>query len=153
MKFDELRSIGHNIADSLASGIGLLIGIYEMDIFDEARRSPERCIVVDFLSGKVTSGRASPPLARAIALYGEALADLCKKHRTSRAVFRELTARYSSDVYGRRFVVTIENHQGRRAIDEYVGTPGRRIRILDHLGRVRRKRERFPARRPPSATP
>ena len=37
MKFDELRSIGHNIADSLASGIGLLIGYYQMDIFGEAR--------------------------------------------------------------------------------------------------------------------
>jgi hypothetical protein len=27
MKFAELRSIGHNIADSLASGISLLIGV------------------------------------------------------------------------------------------------------------------------------
>jgi hypothetical protein len=153
MKFDALKSIGHNIADSLASGTGLLIGVYEMDIFGEARRSPGRCIVVDFSSGKVSSGRASPSLARAIRLYGEALADLCKKHRTSPAAFRELTARYSSDVYGTRFVVTIENHHGRQAIDDYVGTPGRRIRILDHLGRVRRKRDRVSARRSPSAIP
>jgi hypothetical protein len=73
MKFNELRSIGHNIADSLASGIGLLVGlvgVYEMDVFGEARRNPERCIVVDFLSGKVVEGRASRSLARAIALYG-----------------------------------------------------------------------------------
>ncbi len=51
MKFDELRSIGHNIADSLASGTGLLIGIYGTDIFGEASRSPERFITVDFLTG------------------------------------------------------------------------------------------------------
>jgi|SRR5262245_7434676 len=147
MKFDELRSIGHNIADSLASGIGLLIGVYEMDIFGEARRSPERCIVVDFLSGEVTRGRASPSLAHAIALYGDALPALCKKHGTSRAMFRELTARYSVDIYGSRFAVTVEDHQGRRAVDEYIGTPGRRIRILDHLGRVRRKRDRVSGHR------
>lgn len=54
MKFDELTSIGHNIADSLASGIGLLVGVYEMDVFGEARRSPEPCIVVDFVSGTVS---------------------------------------------------------------------------------------------------
>jgi hypothetical protein len=41
MKFGELKSIGHNIADSLASGIGLMIGVYEMDIFGEAANSHE----------------------------------------------------------------------------------------------------------------
>jgi hypothetical protein len=80
MKFDALRSIGHNIADSLGSGIGPLIGVYGTDIFDEARRSPERCIVVDFLSGKVTRGKASRSLLRAVALYGDALPALCQKH-------------------------------------------------------------------------
>jgi hypothetical protein len=142
MKFDELRSIGHNIADSLASGIGLLVGVYEMDVFGEARRSPARCIVVDFLSGKIVEGKASPSLARAIALYGQALPGLCEKHRASPAMFRELSARYSADAHGPRFVVTVEDHRGRRVVDEYVGAPGRRIRILDHLGRIRRKRDR-----------
>jgi hypothetical protein len=147
MKFDELRSIGHNIADSLASGIGLLVGVYEIDVFGEARRSPARCIVVDFLSGKIIEGSASRSLARAIALYGQALPDLCNKHRASPAMFRELTARYSVDAHGPRFVVTVEDYEGGRAVDEYVGVPGRRIRILDHLGRVRRKRDRVVSHR------
>jgi hypothetical protein len=143
MKFDELISIGHNIADSLASGVALLVGVYEMDVFGEARRSPERCIIVDFVSGTVIKGRASPPLARAIALYGKALPALCTKHRASSAMFRELTACYSvDDVHGPRFVVTVEDQRGRRAVDEYLGVPGRRIKILDQLGRVRRKRNR-----------
>jgi len=117
------------------------VGVYEMDVFGEARRSPARCIVVDFLSGKVIEGRASRSLARAIALYGKALPDLCGKHRASPAMFRELTARYSVDAQGPRFVVTVENYKGHRVVDEYVGVPGRRIRTLDHLGRVRRKRD------------
>jgi hypothetical protein len=142
MKFNVLRAIGHNIADSLASGIGMLIGIYEMDIFGEARRSPDRCITVDFLSGKAVSGHVSLPLSRAIARYGNALAEFCSKHGASPSDFRVLTACYSSDIFGPRFVVTVESQQGRRAVDEYIGWPGRRIRILDQLGRVRRKRSR-----------
>jgi hypothetical protein len=74
MKFDELRSIAHNIADSLASGIGLLIGYYELDIFGEASRSPEGFIVVDFLTGTCRAGAPSESLARAIALNKNALA-------------------------------------------------------------------------------
>jgi hypothetical protein len=139
MKFDELRSIGHNIADSLASGIGLLIGYYEMDIFGEARRSPEGFIAVDFLTGTCPAGAPSQSLVRAVALYGDALADLCSRHGSSISAFRELTARYSADAYGTRLIVTVEDQQGRRATDEYVGVPGRRPKVLDHLGRVRRK--------------
>lgn len=139
MKFDELRSIGHNIADSVASGIGLLIGYYQMDIFGEASRSPEGFIAVDFLAGMCSTGTPSQSLARAIALYKDALADLCVRHGTSIAAFRELSARYSADAYGARFVVTVEDQQGRRSTDEYVGIPGRRPKVLDHLGRIRRK--------------
>jgi hypothetical protein len=146
MKFDILRSIGHNIADSLGSGCGFPIGFYFTDIFGEARRSSERCIIVDFLAGKVTSGRASSSLAGAIAKYADALADLCKKHNASRAMFRELTARYSIDPRGGPYVVvTVEDHEGHRAVDDYLGWGSRRVRILDHRGRIRRKPGRVPS--------
>jgi hypothetical protein len=138
MKFDELRSIGHNIADSLAGGIGLLIGFYRMDIFGEASRSPEGFMTIDFLAGKCAVGDPSQSLARALALYKNALVDLCRRHGTSISAFRELTVRYSTDPYGTRFQVSIADQRGRRSIDEYVGTPGKRIKVLDHLGRVRR---------------
>ncbi len=118
MKFDGLRSIGHNIADSLASGIGLLIGVYEMDIFGEARRSREGFITVDFLTGTSAGAKPSRSLARAVALYGKALPGLCRRHGTSVAAFRTLTARYSTDRFNRRYVVTVEDHQGRCAVDD-----------------------------------
>jgi len=35
MKFNQLRAIGHNIADSLADGNGFLIGHYDMRLFEE----------------------------------------------------------------------------------------------------------------------
>jgi hypothetical protein len=139
MKFGELKSIGHNIADSLASGIGLLIGRYETSVFTEAGRSRDGFITVDFLTGTSAGGPPSPNLAKEIALYRDALQHLCERHGTTPSAFRELTARYSIDAIGRRFLVTVEYHQGHRSVDEYIGVPGRRIRTLDHLGRVRRK--------------
>ena len=140
MKFDELRSIGHNIADSLASGIGLLIGVYEMDIFGEAAQTPEGFISVDFLNGTSSGGIASASLSRAIVLYRDALADLCKRHGTSSSEFKELTVRYwSTDTKHPRFTVAVADHRGHRSVDEYEGVPGRRIRVLDSQGRARRR--------------
>ena len=136
-KFDELRSIGHNIADSLGSGICFLIGIYHVDVFDEARKAPESFITVDFLTGTTSGGRPSPSLARAVMLYRDALADLCGKHGTAPSAFRELTARYSADWYGPSFVVRVVDQQGRSSTDRYVGRPGRRAKILDRSGRLR----------------
>jgi hypothetical protein len=76
MKHAILKSIAHNIADSLASGIGLMIGVYQMDVFGEAAESPEGFIEVDFLKG-VTSGAApSLSLARAVHRYAEVLPNL-----------------------------------------------------------------------------
>jgi len=137
MKFNELRAIGHNIADSLASGCGFMIGVYQMDIFGEAGRSTERFINVDFLTGSSDGATPSPHLANAITLYEKALTDLCKNHGTSPSAFKELTARYTVDIYGGRFQVTVADHLGHRSADQYVGTPGRRIKVLDHLGRIR----------------
>jgi hypothetical protein len=139
MKFDELKSIAHNVADSLASGLSLLVNRWHMEIFEEAHRSSEGFITVDFLTGATAGGVPSSSLARDIALFPAALADLCRRHGTSSAVFKELTARYSVEESGRRFQVTVADHHGRRATDQYDGN-GRRLKVLDSLGRVRRKK-------------
>ncbi len=33
------------------------------------------------------------------------------------------------------FIVTVEDRQGRRSVDEYLGSPGKRVKVLDDLGR------------------
>jgi hypothetical protein len=57
MKIGTLRAIAHNVADSLGSGIGLLIGVYEMDVFGEAKKCPGGIIGIDFLAAKATQGK------------------------------------------------------------------------------------------------
>src|ERR1043166_6803335 len=95
MKFGTLKSIGHNIAESLASGIGRMIGVYEMDVFGEAAAAPEGFIEVDFLTGEASGGKASPDLKRAVKLYADALSDLCKRHGVDPSDFQHLSARFS----------------------------------------------------------
>jgi hypothetical protein len=114
MKIGTLRAIAQNIADSLGSGIGMLIGVYEMDVFGEAAGSPDGFIKVDFLSGKATHGVLSPSLAGAVEKYRAALPKLCAKHGASIEDFREIT-RYSVNRLNTRITVTIEDRTGHRA--------------------------------------
>jgi hypothetical protein len=128
MKFGELKSIGHNIADSLASGICLMIGHYDVQVFSEAANSSEGHITVDFLTGTSSGAKPSKKLARAIREFGRVFPEFCRKSGAERNVFKELTARYAVDkVYGGHFTVTVEDQNGRRSVDQYVGAPGRRI--------------------------
>jgi hypothetical protein len=110
-----------------------------MYIFEEAAASPEGFIEVDFLTGETSGGAPSRELARALKLYAEALPEFCRRHGIEASDFRELTARFSGRRHAERFTVTVENQGGRRSIDEYVGLPGKRPKVLDRLGRVRRK--------------
>lgn len=142
MKIGALRGIAHNVADSLGSGIGLLIGVYDMNVFGEARKSPRGVISIDFLSGKATRGNVSPSLKAAIAKYRNSLPALCAKHGASVEDFKTLSARYSMDTLNRRIVVTVRDRDGRCYADEYVGTPARHVKVTDRLGRIRTKRGR-----------
>ena len=128
MRFSELRSIAHNAADSLGSGIGLMIGVYDMDIYDEAGRCSGGAITVDFLTGKILEGEASLSLQKAIALYRTAFDELCVKHKVEPWAFKVASARFGTDpVLGRHFTVEIEDREGRRSTDKFIGTPGRRL--------------------------
>jgi len=128
------------MADSLGSGIGLLIGVYDTNVFGEARRSPGGVIRVDFLAGKATRGNVSRSLEAAIAKYRSALPALCAKHGASVEDFKTLSVRYSVNTINRRIVVTVRDRDGRCCVDEYIGTPARHVKVTDRLGRIRTKR-------------
>ena len=68
MKFNRLRAIGHNIADSLADGNGFLIGHHDTRPFEEVRRSSEGFIEVAFLTGTSSGDQPSPAQARAFSV-------------------------------------------------------------------------------------
>jgi hypothetical protein len=140
MKLSVLMGLAHNLADSVASGLGFMIGLYEMDIFGEAEASPEGFMEVDFLNGKIAGGKPSPGLARAIKLYSEeALPRLCESHGATISDFQELKVRFWRPLLAGRFEVAVEDRQSRRATAEYEGSPAKRVKVLDPLGRIRPK--------------
>lgn len=129
MKFDTLKSVGHSVADSLASGICLLIGYYDIDIFVEAADSSEGYIEVDFLTGETAGSPASPSLLRAIGLFRDVVPEQCKKQGADYSRLAKLTVRFGTDaVYGPHFKVTVEDIDGRKSTQQYVGRPGRKLR-------------------------
>jgi hypothetical protein len=139
MKHDELRSIAHNVADSLASGCGLMIGVYMIDVFGEVAKSPSGFIEIDFLNGTTSGGQVSPALSDALRLYAAALPALCARHGTSLQAFEELTVRYYFEYGSRRFVVKVKDETGRSSVTEYGGLPGQRVKQIDEHGRLRPK--------------
>ena len=129
MRIGLLKSIGHNIADSLASGIGMAIGVYQMDIFGEASAGSQGYITVDFLRGTTSGTEVTDGLRKAIGLYREYLPTLCAKHGVTVADLKALKVRFGTDpVYGPHFTVTVEGSDGKSSTDQYVGIPGKRLR-------------------------
>lgn len=137
MKHAELRAIVHNLADSLGSGIGLMIGHYETDVYGEALRSPAGAITVEFLEGTIIEGDPSASLTQFLSLYRDALANQCLKAGGSINDFVVAQARFWSDALSWRFCVTVAGKDGRASTTDYAGNPAQRVKILDPLGRLR----------------
>lgn len=55
VKFDDLCSIAHNVADSFGSGASLLFN-YGFYPYEDAQRSDDGVLEVDFLSGTAIAG-------------------------------------------------------------------------------------------------
>ena len=132
--------MAHNIADSLASGLCLMIGFREVDVFAEARRSPDRTLRVDFLNGTVSGVVPSRALKEAVSAFKTALRESSTGPRCTHAGVRKLASVFPAAGLLRLFSVTVEDDKGRRSVDDYAGVPLKRIRVLDRLGRVRRQK-------------
>ncbi|MEK7661111.1 MAG: hypothetical protein AAB680_03620 [Pseudomonadota bacterium] len=138
MKHDTLRSIAHNLADSAASGLRFLIGMYGFDIFQDAARSARKRVVIDFLKGEVVEGTDSYNLHKIATLYREVLPAFLLKHGGTIDDFAVLIVKFFTLNLQRNFEVTVIDKTGRKSVDLYVG--GRRPKYVDELGRIRTNR-------------
>ena len=139
MKHNQLHSVANNFADSLASGISLVIGHYDLDVFAVAEANGDRSVLVDFLTGAVKSEVHDRKLKEAVPLFQKAFPEFCGKHGVSASDFEAFVVRYVAARNGCKYYVTIEDREGQRSSKEYTGIPGRRTEVLDHLGRRRSK--------------
>lgn len=145
MKHDELCAIGHNVADSLASGLAFVIGYHPTDVFGEAASDGDGVIEIDFLHGRIVRGMASDNLRSAALRFAEVLPSFCRDNGADVADFTALSATFNATALEKWVVLTIGDRTGCRSVTEYAGTPLKRLRVLDHLGRIRRAPRRFRA--------
>lgn len=132
MKFEELFSIGHNLAASLASGSSTLFDEWSDIVHAELQKNPKKILEVDLLNGRVLSDDASASLIRVVAFSPQALAGLCNRHGIKIDAFRRLSASYFSTHFGSRFTLTVEDQSDRSQSEDFEGTSGRRVRHEKH---------------------
>jgi len=71
-----------------------MVGIYWVDIYEEAAASPEGYITVDFKTGSTSGSPVSADLNEAVRRYSERLAEFAGQHRLDAARIKVLTARF-----------------------------------------------------------
>ena len=128
MRFGELKSIAHNFADSISSGLGLPIGTYGYDIFGEAQASADGYIEIDFIASRVYGGATSRVLTEALREYKKWLPTLAAKHGAEVSDFTQLTVRFAVDVVqGPYFTVSMSDTKGRTDKSTYGGYGGKTL--------------------------
>jgi hypothetical protein len=113
MKHDRLCAIGHNLADSLASGLCFVIGYHPTDIFGEAALNKDGTIGIDFLHGRIVRGVVSAGLRPAIARFGEVFPKFCRGNEAKEDDFETLSALFDATELKRRVLLS---RNGPRAV-------------------------------------
>jgi hypothetical protein len=140
MKQGQLHAIAHNLADSIASGCSLLLGIYEFSIGAQIAKSPTGRVVIDCLHPRLIEGELTSDMRKLIAAIPGGLTRLCEDEHGAREDFSELRLVFST-TYVAMEVETIVGGNGRAATSRlFAGRPLKRKRVLDKSGRLRRTR-------------
>ena len=137
MRHGKLCAIGHNLADSLASGLSLVIGYLETDVFGEAAAG-DGVLEVDFLNGQIVHGTGSANLRVAVARFREMLPSFCVAHGADISDFSILRASFETTGFERNVSLKVADAYGKCTVTAYSGNPLKRLRVLDPMGRVRR---------------
>jgi hypothetical protein len=137
MKQGVRRAIAHSLADSLASGCSFLLGNYEFSVRAHMRNGR---LAIDCLAPCMIEGRDGPELQQVMGAMPGALAKLCAGQHIDPKSFGELIVAFEQDLLGMSATTRVAADGGETFVDTYVGTPLRRRRMLDHVGRSRTAR-------------
>ena len=141
MKHNLLHSVAHNFTDSLVGGLSFVIShhVISISVFAEAASANDGYFVADFLTGRILETLHDNEMATIIPLYKGAFPGFCEKHHVDYSDYTAFLVRFISQTSGNKYVVTIEDRNGRRSSREYSGNTGKRAEVHDDLGRRRPK--------------
>jgi len=144
MKHGQLRSVAHSIADSLAGGVSLITGFYDLRIYEDAMRSEDGVLTVDLLNGRVVRGTPSADVVSDVLRIPKEFDRLCSTKGLERSDCRRALAHFHATPTTQEFTLVVEDNSGRITETDFQGVPARRVMELDHLGRLRRRATRRP---------
>src|SRR4051812_29565461 len=107
MKHERLCAIAHNFADSMASGLGFVVGYCQTDVFGEAASSPGGVVEIDFLNGSIVRGRPSQQLESAAVTFARSFPGFCNKNGAEVTDFQSFLAVYDARGGRCRTVLTV----------------------------------------------
>ena len=136
MKHSKLQAIVHNVADSLGSGISLMTGFYDLDVYADARNSPKQILKVDLLRGVVTEGDAEVNLLAALKRVPAALMELCERAGGSWDEYRRAEVIFDGNLSRLGFTIIVEDKMGKLTETDYLGSPAKRAKAIDVYGRL-----------------
>ncbi|MEO1475812.1 MAG: hypothetical protein AAFS13_05470 [Pseudomonadota bacterium] len=146
MKHDVLRSVVHNALDSLTSGCSFVFSLHDFSFpfWQFVWSMPDGVIEADLTSGEIQSPAglsgsiAYRRLESAMKTVARELPDFLRKNRCDPKQIESIHARFETNFKHRQYVyVRIARSGGRVTEDLYAGIPLRRLKGLDHLGRIR----------------
>lgn len=144
MKHGHLRSVAHSIADSLACGVSLMTGFFDLHIYEDAIRSEGGVLTVDLLNGRIVKGTPSGDVASAVLHIPREFDRICSTKGLTRSDCKSAVAHFYTTPITVGFTLVIQDKSGLITEADFQGIPARRLMELDHLGRLRRRAIRRP---------
>lgn len=146
MKHNKLHGVAHNFADSIAGGCSFLVPqeIMFTPVFAEAEATENGFLVANFLTGEVEGAVAQGKVEYAIPLCKLEFPEFCNKNGVDFSDYHAFLVRFVADQLGNRYVVTVQDRDGRQSSREYLANNGKRSVAKDELGRRRPKLLRKP---------
>ena len=141
MKHRALHSVAHNFATSLAGGLSFVVPhhVLSTNVYAEAAANPDGTLEIDFLNGTAKGAYPGGEVEFAAPLFKLAFPAFCAKHGVEIADFHAFKVQFIAETDGNRFVIRVEDRQGRQSTREYLGTIGKGAKAVDSLGRLRPK--------------
>ena len=140
MKHKVLRSVVHDLAASLTSAYSFLTDNVNIDVIEEAGKSPDGRLTVDFLKGSIIEGGATVSLRQAVDRLQLEFVKRCRLLGANLSDVKEARVAFLRTGH---FLVSVTDAAGRRSTTEYSAWSGQRTKVIDELGRLRPKPPSF----------
>ena len=143
MKKSHLRSVVHNLTDSLSSECSTFLGYAYSGLWEHIDRLPAQRLEVDLLTG-VSTPPVSTELQQHLKNFAHEVPKFLRGQHCDLSELSALRVEFRRSLMAlpsrKEAIISIERTDGSKIVDRYVGDPLKRPQYLDIQGRRRTNR-------------